>query len=162
MSILCYLCAVVSVRSPLKVTLYISISMGVTYKQSQKKVQYCGHTVPHPQAHAVSHSVSQGDQRQFSPWPEKLIPHFRLADPNLQRQPLALRLPAESSRTGCGGQLLCALGTILSSLLFSHAILKTPGFCPWQPGSGKSPTGRPRPVFPSSCSEDCTVKTLAI
>lgn len=31
--------------------------------------QYSGHTVPNPQAHAVSHSVAQGDQRQFSDWP---------------------------------------------------------------------------------------------
>lgn len=31
--------------------------------------KYSGHTVPNPQAHAVSHSVAQGDQRQFSNWP---------------------------------------------------------------------------------------------
>lgn len=31
--------------------------------------QYSRHTVPNPQAHAVSHSVAQGDQRQFSDWP---------------------------------------------------------------------------------------------
>lgn len=31
--------------------------------------KYSGHTVPNPQAHAVSHSVAQGDQRQFFNWP---------------------------------------------------------------------------------------------
>lgn len=51
-------------------------------KNEPEKVQYCRHTVPHPQAHAVSHSVAQGDQRQFSHWPKKPIPNFRFADPN--------------------------------------------------------------------------------
>lgn len=40
----------------------------IYYKKIPKRL-YIGHTVPNPQAHAVSHSVAQGDQRQFSDWP---------------------------------------------------------------------------------------------
>ncbi len=45
-------------------------------KKSYPTRQYSRHTVPNPQAHAVSHSVAQGDQRQFSNWPNNRFPHF--------------------------------------------------------------------------------------
>lgn len=47
-------------------------------KKTKKKTPhpsaiYSRHTVPSPQAHAVSHSVAQGDQRQFSDWPVTVV-----------------------------------------------------------------------------------------
>lgn len=58
--------------------------------QADPSRKYSGHTVPNPQAHAVSHSVAQGDQRQFSDWPSNasfsLLQSRFSSDPELNLQ----------------------------------------------------------------------------
>lgn len=66
--------------------------------------QHSEHTVPNPQAHAVSHSVAQGDHRQFSDWPRN---GFLTSDLQIQSQPDYLNSASNLKRAPTQNTIQC-------------------------------------------------------